>query len=422
MTRTAQQSAATERTSRWRVLPGRANVVLWLGVGALAVALLAVSAPLSVTVYEVPVVTAMLFSLVLAGAMPLAIVLPWGGVAAAIVSATALTSGSTFTTEAPWPVSVTTTIAVSLTWLLVGWRARWFVVTIAWAGGLLLVIVSTTEALSANAPSGAIIADLVVFAAASLVLALAGIIMRNWEIVGAQLVAERALSAAEIAHREAAEEKARIARELHDVVAHGMSAIQVRAASARYRLADLPPDAIAEFDDIAATARSSMADMRSILGVLRDETTGAASNPQPTLADLSALVERARALAPVTVTGEWNLTPAERADPLLGLTVYRAVQEALSNAARHAPGAAVTVAWHESGNERHITITNEATTRPADARAGDAHPSRTGGQGLRGMRERLHVLNGTVTTATQAGGGFAVQVAIPRASTRGASS
>ena len=413
-------SETAERTSRWRVLPGRANVVLWLAVSSCAVAILAVSAPLSVTVYDVPVVTALLFSLVVAGAMPLALVLPWGGVAASLVSMTALTSGSAFTTQAPWPVSVTTTIAVSLTWLLVGWRSRWFVVTVGWISGVLLVVVSTTEALSAHAPSGAIIADLVVFASLSLVLALTGIIMRNWEIVGAQLVAERALSAAEIAQREAAEEKARIARELHDVVAHGMSAIQVRAASARYRLGDLPADAIAEFDDIAATARASMADMRSILGVLRDESSDAPSSPQPTLADLSALVERARALSPITVTGAWNLTPTERADPLLGLTVYRAVQEALSNAARHAPGGAITIAWSESPTSRHITIRNAAPTRTIDGSRSD-HPLAThrGGQGLRGMRERLHVLNGTVSTAPQPGGGFAVQVAIPRDSPRG---
>ncbi len=410
-----------ERTSRWRVLPGRANVGLWLGVGAFAVALLAVSAPLSVTVYDVPVVTALLFSLVLAGAIPLALVLPWGGVAAALVSATALTSGSAFTTEAPWPVSVTTTIAVSLTWLLVGWRARWFVVTLGWFGAVLLVIVSTTEALSANAPSGAIIADLVVFAASSLVMALAGIILRNWEIVGAQLVAERALSATEIAHREAAEEKARIARELHDVVAHGMSAIQVRAASARYRLTDLPPEAIAEFDDIAATARASMADMRSILGVLRDESSDTVSSPQPTLADLSALVERARDLAPITVTGEWNLSAAERANSLLGLTVYRAVQEGLSNAARHAPGAAITIAWDETASSRHITIKNDAPTRATDdvRTADSAHAHSRGGQGLRGMRERIHVLNGTVSTDVLADGGFAVRVTIPRDTPRG---
>ncbi|MBV0896016.1 sensor histidine kinase [Microbacterium sp. NC79] len=416
-------SNTAERTSRWRVLPGRANIVLWVAVGAFSVALLAVSAPLGVTVYDVPVVTALLFSLVLAGAVPLALLLPWGGVAAALVSATALTSGAAFTIEAPWPVSVTTTIAVSLIWLLVGWRTRWFVVTIGWFGAVLLVIVSTAEALSANAPSGAIIADLVVFAASSLVMALAGIILRNWEIVGAQLVAERALSAAEIAQREAAEEKARIARELHDVVAHGMSAIQVRAASARYRLSNLPPDAIAEFDDIAATARASMADMRSILGVLRDESSGAASNPQPTLADLSSLVDRARDLATITVTGEWNLATAERTDPLLGLTVYRAVQEALSNAARHAPGAPITITWDESSTNRAFTVANAASTRVIDGSRAPEHNQSTlrGGQGLRGMRERLQVLNGTVQTDTLTDGGFAVRVTIPRDTTRGVS-
>ena len=414
-------SETAERTSRWRVLPGRANVVLWLAVSACAVAILAVSAPLSVTVYDVPVVPALLFSLVVAGAMPLALVLPWGGVAASLVSMTALTSGSAFTTQAPWPVSVTTTIAVSLTWLLVGWRSRWFVVTVGWISGVLLVVVSTTEALSAHAPSGAIIADLVVFASLSLVLALTGIIMRNWEIVGAQLVAERALSAAEIAQREAAEEKARIARELHDVVAHGMSAIQVRAASARYRLGDLPADAIAEFDDIAATARASMADMRSILGVLRDEHAGAASSPQPTLADLSALIHRARDLAPIVVTGAWNLTQRERDDSLLGLTVYRAVQEALSNAARHAPGAAIAMNWEQSGSHLTVTIANAAPTRVMDAaRPTDTAHTPRGGQGLRGMRERLQVLDGTVTTAERADGGFCVTVTIPRDSPRGA--
>lgn len=164
-----------------------------------------------------------------------------------------------------------------------------------------------------------------------------------------------------------------------------------------------------------------MADMRSILGVLRDESSGAASNPQPTLADLSSLVDRARDLATITVTGEWNLTTAERTDPLLGLTVYRAVQEALSNAARHAPGAPITITWDESSTNRAFTVANAASTRVIDGSRAPEHNQSTlrGGQGLRGMRERLQVLNGTVQTDTLTDGGFAVRVTIPRDTTRG---
>lgn len=382
--------------------------MLWIATCAAALAVLSVSAPMSVTEYGVPLIVALLFSVVLAVAMPVALVMPIVGVALALLGATVLTATAKFTTTAPWPASVSSIIALTIVCFIAGWRARWWLPAATWLAGVMLISIAAAEAKSA-VPTAAVIADLVVFAALTLLAAIMGIVVRNWTDVRRQLTEQRALSAAETAEREAAEEKARIARELHDVVAHGMSAIQVRAASAKYRLANLSPEAVAEFDEVAATARASMGDMRSILGVLRDEATSAETAPQPGFSDLGSLIERAHQLAPITMHGSWQLSAHERDDAVFGLAVYRAVQEALSNAAKHAPGAPVTITWSEAPTNRTVAVANGRSTHPAD-------PHRPGGQGLRGMQERLHVLGGSVSAAPT-GAGFDIVITIPRKET-----
>ncbi len=141
----------------------------------------------------------------------------------------------------------------------------------------------------------------------------------------------------ERARRAVLEERARIARELHDVVAHHMSLIAVRAETAPYRLAGLPEPARAEFGSLSGAAREALADMRRLLGVLRhDEPAG--RSPQPQLPDLPALIETARRAG---MAVELSAPPALDQVPAgVGVCAYRIVQEALSNAGRHAPGAA----------------------------------------------------------------------------------
>jgi len=390
-----------------RVVPGRANLAIWTFAIICALAQLAVAASLGATIYRIPLAAALILSLVQAAAIVLALFAPIWATVLALIAGNALSGLAVAGADRPWPIAASTIVAYTLVWIGVSLRARWWLPVAAWAFSVLSAIMVAVDA-PTRPDDGLVIADLIVFAAVTLGAVLVGIGIRNWSLLRAQLRAERAATAAELARREAVQDKARIARELHDVVAHGMSAIQVRAASARYRMPDLPADAAAEFDEVAATARSAMKEMRVILGLLRDEEGEADHAPQPGLDDLPALLARANDLAPVTETGSWRLTAAEQSNPLLGLTAYRVVQEGLSNVARHAPGAATEIAWTETPEERGIRIRNEPPTGAIAPRADG------GGHGLRGMRERVEAMGGTVAAAVTGDGGYVLQVRIPR--------
>src|ERR1700722_10447567 len=187
-------------------------------------------------------------------------------------------------------------------------------------------------------------------ASASLVFLTAAIAVDS---VGSRLRTQRALAAqTELTETEQArlavlEERTRIARELHDVVAHPMALIAVRAETAPYRLGDLPESARAEFGSLSELAREALTEMRRLLGVLRaDQPAGLA--PQPQLADIPALVAAARRAG---VSVELTVPPAlDRVPSGVSVCAYRIVQESLSNASQHAPGAAVTVSvGHDAG-------------------------------------------------------------------------
>ena len=196
-------------------------------------------------------------------------------------------------------------------------------------------------------------------------------------------------------------ERARIARELHDVVAHHMSLIAVRAETAPYRLGELPPQARQEFGEISAASREALAEMRRLLGVLR-EGDAAPTAPQPGLADLPALVDSARQAGTAVTTevdGEVTGLPAA-----VDVSAYRIVQEALSNAGRHAPGTTVTVAVRRTPEELVVRVTNGA---------GPAAPKGAGGHGLRGMRERVAMLDGELAAGATGDGGFEVEAKLP---------
>jgi signal transduction histidine kinase len=198
-------------------------------------------------------------------------------------------------------------------------------------------------------------------------------------------------------------ERARIARELHDVVAHHMSMIAVRAETAQYRFGGVAAPVQEEFGQISAAAREGLVEMRRLLGVLRSENQETLTAPQPGLADLDDLVGTARA-AGTTVTLE-PLRDLSDVPPAVELTAYRIVQEALSNAGRHSPGAAVSVALTRVHNGLHVTVRNGPTARPPT----DVGP----GHGLRGMRERAAMLDGELTAGPAPDGGFVVHAVLP---------
>ncbi|MFH9420667.1 sensor histidine kinase [Streptomyces sp. NPDC017529] len=227
-----------------------------------------------------------------------------------------------------------------------------------------------------------------------------------------KLIEQENISEAERAMRTLLEERTRIARELHDVVAHHMSVITVQAASAPYRISGIPEAAQEEFGTIAATARESLAEMRRLLGVLRSEETerhgGPEKAPQPGLAQLPKLVEgTVRAGVPVELA-----LPDEPVAlaPAVDLSAYRIVQEALANVVRHAPGAStrVSVTVDAAGGRLTVLVVNSAPPRavPPLETSGTGH-------GLVGMRERVRLVDGTLDTGPLPDGGFRVAAQLP---------
>jgi signal transduction histidine kinase len=207
------------------------------------------------------------------------------------------------------------------------------------------------------------------------------------------------------------EERARMAREMHDVVAHHMSMIAVQAETAPYRVAGLPEGALAEFAALSASAREALTDMRRLLGVLRSAGEAGSDRvpdllPQPGLADVDNLVDSARR-AGADVAFEMSVAEGE-VPAIMGLTAYRIVQECLSNAHRHAPGAPITVAVRQGPRLVLLEVDNGPARLPPAA----AVPA-GGGHGLAGMRERVALLGGRLSAGPRADGGFAVRAEVP---------
>jgi signal transduction histidine kinase len=213
------------------------------------------------------------------------------------------------------------------------------------------------------------------------------------------------------------EERQRIARELHDVVAHHMSVIAIQAEAAPYKTADPPPELVESFGEIRASALAGLAELRRVLGVLR--TGGQDTTPQPGLADLDALLDSARSGGvSVTVTRSGNpVTLPEGVD----LSAYRIVQEGLSNAMRHAPGSHVRLHLAYRPDSLALEICNDAVPSASSAvpvlvasgarAAGDLAAG--GGHGLVGMRERATMLGGSLEAGPTGDGGFRVTAVLP---------
>jgi signal transduction histidine kinase len=401
---------ATLPTQSLRQRLDPALVLMW-GLGSTAaVAVLALGAALGSSLYGIPVVLALLFAVAQAAAIPLAIMFPRAAMALSVAAVLAFAVGSTAESGSPWPIAVTSMVAQSCVILIATVRSDWRTGLIGWAVGVAGGVIVGLSALGSSSRGGAVVADLIVFASVSGAVYLGALLVSQWQAVRRQLQREQQVSASEFARREIAEERTRIARELHDVVAHGMSAIQVQASSARYRIPSLSEEAAEEFDDLAATARSAMGEMRRLLGVLRSEDTVVETAPQPGLAQVGGLIERA-ARSGSSVRLDDRIEPADAAavDPSVSLTVYRLVQESLSNVARHATGADTLVILTCADESVTVEVRNDASSgRPASAPAPD-----TGGHGIRGMKERAALLGGTLEAGRTDDGGFAVRAALP---------
>ncbi|MFD6277075.1 sensor histidine kinase [Streptomyces sp. NPDC060209] len=206
------------------------------------------------------------------------------------------------------------------------------------------------------------------------------------------------------AEQAAARERARIAREMHDILSHAVSLMIVQAEAGPVAVRTAPERAEAAFDAISETGRDAMVQLRRMLGVLREDGPGdmpSPRSPQPSLAGLPALLERVRSGVPevaYTVTGRPLPLPADT-----GATVFRIVQEALTNVVRHARASRVTVQLDHSPEELTVTVTD-------DGRG----PGTTTGLGLVGIRERAAAHGGTARAgAGPDGRGFQLLVVLP---------
>lgn len=305
----------------------------------------------------------------------------------------------------PWPWAVTSLLTVAVVLAVVGLRtsrratfAMWLEVLAA--GALLIALVPTHDGWIALLPMSVFLAVAAVTADA----------VRGRGEAEARLVTAEQISVAEQARATLLAERARIARELHDVVAHHMSVITVQADSAPYRIPDVPAAATEEFAAIATEARRSLAEMRRLLHVLRsEESPDGEHTPQPGLPDLPTLIETTgRAGIDARLVVADDVPTGAELPAVVGLSAYRLVQEALSNVVRHAPGARAHVSVDYVDGAVRIGVVNSGAT-------GAQHPveTRAGGHGLVGMRERVAMLDGELTAQALPDGGFHVTAVLP---------
>jgi signal transduction histidine kinase len=228
--------------------------------------------------------------------------------------------------------------------------------------------------------------------------------LRERELAVAALDDAQAAMAESDRARAVMEERARIARELHDIVAHHLSVITVEGEAARLTSPGLSADAAGRFEAIASTAREALTETRRLLGVLREDNAGRADRaPQPGLDDLDDLIEKARATGtPIRLVREGTIA---RLPLSVDLAAYRIVQEALTNARCHAPGANVDVeiSYRDDALSMHVR----------DDGPGAPNGATVEGHGLMGMRERATLAGGTFSAGTAEGGGFEVLATLP---------
>ena len=381
----------------------------WLAFVTTCFALLAVGAPLNINLYRMALPFGLGMAILHTASLALTARRPLPGALVSLVPLAIMPLVSAPAGAAPLPFSVVAMVTEVLVICMAGLRSRWMLPAVTWLLSVGIGVAVNYRGLPDMVPQGAAI-NVVVYASVSGGLMIAAVIARQWANIREQLLAERTLSAEEQSMRRLAEERARIARELHDVVAHGMSIVVVQATTAQYRHPDLNTELKEEFDEIAANSRRAMTEMRSMLGALRND--GAARNlaPQPGLADIPRLMAAART-AGIAVEGPTvdTLDP-EGISEVIGLTAYRITQEALSNVIRHAPGALATV----SLNRRGATLELEVANGPSGIGAVLAQLDRNhNGQGVIGMRERANIVGGSLVCVPLPGGGFSVSASLP---------
>lgn len=293
------------------------------------------------------------------------------------------------------PIQVVHVLTLFVLLLAVAVRATVPIIGVAWVATSLLLGTTMASEAGGNSVWGWPIAlgAVVLF----------GLLVRWLVQSRKQLMQQEEVTEVERARRAILEEKARIARDLHDVVAHHMSLVVVQAQTAPYRVEGVTPAARAEFESIGATAREALNEIRGMLGVLRSDGQAPEHAPQPKAADVPSLFEgalRAGVRIAWTVDGVLETVP-----DTAGLALYRITQESLSNASRHAPEAPIQV--HLSvGPIVDLRVSNGPTATVARAVG-------NGGHGIAGMQARALAVGGELTAGPSADGGFEVRARIP---------
>jgi signal transduction histidine kinase len=400
------------RTARWtlrwstRVNPEAALLVAAIVAG---ITLLAVESPIGAVAYRIPLGLAFALAVLHCGSIPLAVVRPVLATSVA-VPATVLLQVLGAQTGRAWPWWIVAMVTQTVIVFLIALRARWPVAVGAWLAPIVASVV--VAAIGGTGDPDPVSVNVIVYASVSAAALVLAVVLAQWHHIRAQLIRERRVSAGEHSARVLVEDRARIARELHDVIAHSMSLIAVQAGTARYRNPEFGAAAIAEFDEIGASSRQALEEMRGLLGVLRHGDEPGDRRPQPRFPDIPELIAQADR-AGMSVTFGW---PADAAalpvSEVTGLAAYRIVQEALSNAIRHAPGASVEVVCRRAGDALELSVASGPAPSPAEPLP-PAEPGGRSGEGIRGMVERAASVGGTVAATPEEDGGFVVRARLP---------
>lgn len=379
------------------------DMVVWFS----ALAALVVNAATMPSLYRAFVPLALVASALHAVSLPVALTRP----RVAVVLCTLSMGGTTFLTATradwPWPIPVVSLVITALLCAVLAVRERWPYAVI---GGLLAVVVpglSAVVVLTARDEWVPISQSLLTAASVLALVTTFGVLIRESLASRAELLEQQELTAAEQGRRQLVEERNRIARELHDTVAHSLSIISIQASTVRYRIEGVSEETIGELDQITETARAALLEMRGLLAVLRQEDAERDLAPQPTLGRIGELVEHARrGGADVRFQAYGDLDDVAVSDTT-AISAYRIVQEALSNALRHAPGAPIDVAIAVGAEVVVIDVQNPAPpTAPGQSDA-------PGGFGLLGMRERATFVGGRLHAGPLQSGGFGVHAELP---------
>jgi signal transduction histidine kinase len=228
----------------------------------------------------------------------------------------------------------------------------------------------------------------------------------------AEQAAQRQRETVERAQRSVAEERLQIARELHDVVAHSLSVIAVQSGVGRHVIDEQPAEAKKALSAVEATSRAALTELRRMLGVLRrDESQPATLAPAPGVAALGSLVDRVRA-AGFVVDLDARSTMVETLPPSVQLSIYRIVQEALTNVVKHAGPASVRVEIRDETDALVLEVRDDGQGI-ASALSEQAHPEAESHHGIIGMRERVELFDGSLSAGPGPDGGFRVVASFP---------